>query len=155
MTAELLRPIFDPRLLPLGLRFTQGSLVDSSNGYKASATGNHLALYAEPIDASTWTVDDTVSAVAPLAAATAPYCFETWSGLDSYDICQEPPNNINDAGESPPVTQLELGRADALLIDWDDADLAALVGATLISPDTAKLAVAPSVAEHPRCQQAV
>jgi hypothetical protein len=51
-----LKEMFDPQLEPLGLRLTRGALIErATDTYSPSSKGNHLALYVEPIGASTRT----------------------------------------------------------------------------------------------------
>ena len=121
--------LFEPELEALGLRVTdRGGLVDRSDGgYELSADGDHYALYVEPIDDATYTDDDFVENLVELTKLTAPLVFDTYPGVVSYDICQEPRSSENDAEEPPAITQIELRRSTADTVDWDTLDLATLV----------------------------
>lgn len=145
-----LRPIFDPRFAPLGLRLTRGSLVDTAGTqYRPSSQGEHLALYVEPLDDASWDADQYVAALVPGVAAVTPFSFRTWPGLQSLDLCQEPAQADDPRPEPLPVTQYELSRADSGLIDWPRVDLVALVAAVLRSPDTARLVTTGALDAHP------
>lgn len=118
--AAELAEIFQPLLTPLGLRFTRGSVVA-----RGGDTPNHLALYAEPT--ATWEDERFVTTIVPLARAVTPVVFATWSGLDSYDICQEPSPAIDDSPEASPITQLDMERSYAESVDWDTVTLGRIV----------------------------
>lgn len=47
---DALKDLFDPFLEPLGQRVTRVGLYDLSLGFELSDTGDHVAIYAEPID---------------------------------------------------------------------------------------------------------
>jgi len=44
--------------------------------------------------------------------------FQRWSGLLSFDVCQEPLPSLDPNPEAPPVTQLYVTRRGASAIDW-------------------------------------
>ena len=124
--------VYGQELREMGLRLARASLRDRTGGrYDLSDTGTHLALYVEPIG----TIDTRryVDNIAPLTKMFATDVFERWSGLRSFDICQEP---ILPAGEEEPrpVTQIELTRAQARRIDWERAGLPAMIRAALAEP---------------------
>jgi len=146
---EALAAIYDPMLEPQGLHLTRGALIDRSDGgYQESDEGNHLALYVEPIDETTFTTEDYVAGVYDLTALISPYTFERWSELDSYDICQEPPNGEDDRPEPFPATQIELDRAFAESFAWETNNLVSLLAA-VDAADGARITVGKAVADNP------
>lgn len=137
---EELAELFDPVLEPLGLRLTRGALIDRGDGnYDESATGRHLALYAEPIDEDTYPVERYVDGIWEVTAAVTPLVFDSWSELDTYDICQEPLPSQDDREEPFPLTQVELGREDYETFDWEVGDLPSLLGYLDSHPETTLL----------------
>ena len=127
-----LRPLFADDLADLGLRLTRGALVDPDAGYGRPATNRtHLALYVEPT--GTYTDEDYVDGIFTVTDLFAPEVFDRWPKLESFDICQEPHPGPGQDDSPPPVTVVNLTRAHADLVDWDDADTAALVAASLIA----------------------
>jgi hypothetical protein len=148
---EALREIFDPRFEPLGQRVTRAGLYDLDGGYVRDERGTHLALYVEPIDpgGAGWDDDRYIATVAPGVAAAAPFIFERWSGVQTMDVCQEPPQRDAPEDEPPIETQVVLGRADALLVEWADVQLADLMAARQLSPETVRIAGKDAIVEHP------
>lgn len=146
-----LKRIFDPLLEPLGQQVTRIGLYDLSRGFVRDDDGTHMAIYAEPIDpdGEGWDTERYVETVAPGMAAVTPFIFETWSGIVSMDICQEPPQRQAPEPEPPIVTQVFLGRADYGLLDWDDLTLADLIAARLRSPETARVRGDEDAEAHP------
>jgi len=138
-----LAEIIDPIVEPYGLRFTYGSLNDTSDGgYEPSDTGNHLALYVEPT--GDYSDEDYINGLFTISAAVTPYVFETWEGLTSYDICQEPRPTDDDSAVPPPATQINIERAAAESYDWANGDLESmLVHAEVVGGDAFALVVAP------------
>jgi hypothetical protein len=131
-----LEAIFEPMLEPLGLTLTRGALIDrSDNGYKVSDDGRHLALYAAPVDEDAFTPEASLTTFYDVTALLAPYVFEQWSDLESFDICQEPPDTVDDRPEPFPETQIDLPRAAAEAFDWDNRDLADLLYLDLSEAD--------------------
>lgn len=128
--------ILDPLVEPLGQHVTRVGLYDLDAGFVSDDEGDHLAIYVEPIDPAGEGWDDTryVETLAPGMAAVTPYVFETWSGLQSMDLCQEPPQADAPEPEPPVETQVLLHRQDSDRIDWASVDLADLLGARLRSP---------------------
>jgi hypothetical protein len=125
---EELALVFDPMLEPIGLRLTRGALIDrTGGGYEESDTGTHLALYVEPIDESTYTTADYVAGVYDVAALVTPYVFDQWTDLETYDICQEPPNSVDDGPEPFPESQIEVARPFGEGFNWEDGDLTDLL----------------------------
>lgn len=126
---EALAAIFEPALEPLGLRLTRGSLADSPGaGEDPSLRGRHLAVYVEPVSADHG-AGDYLDTLITSARVFLPGVFETWPGLASMDVCQEPPPGVDDRQVPPPYTVLELGRAEAADVDWATVDLAGLLEA--------------------------
>ena len=148
---EVLRQIFDPRFEPLGLKVTRAGLFDIEAGYERDDRGEHLALYVEPIDpgGAGWDEVRYIESVVPGVAASAPFIFATWPGVQTMDVCQEPPQAENPEPEPPIETQVVLSRADSSRIDWDTAELADLLAARLQSPDTVRVAARPGLENHP------
>jgi hypothetical protein len=130
-----LRRLYDPALATMGLRLTRGALIDTSNdGYAPSDSGTHLALYVEPLD-DNHTDADYVEGLWTLSALVTPDVFARWSGVQSYDICQEPPPSVDDKSEPLPYTQINLTREVAESIDWANGDLTDLLAAARTDPD--------------------
>lgn len=147
-SVEELAEIFDPQLEPMGLHITRGGLYDRSDGgYVLSDDGGHLALYVEPLDDADYDTADYVEGLGTVTALVTPEVFERWSGVDSYDICQEPPADIDDTDAPAPYTQIELDRATAESVDWDDANAATVIALGL-SADT-RLIVTQVIRDHP------
>lgn len=140
---DALKDLFDPFLEPLGQRVTRVGLYDLSLGFELSDTGDHVAIYAEPIDpdGEGWDAARYIEATAPGMAACAPFIFDTWAGVNSMDLCQEPPQAEAPEAEPPVMTQVNLSRADSAFIDWDNVTLADLIAARLRSPQTARVSV--------------
>ncbi len=114
-------------LAALGLVLTdRGGLIDRSNGgYEKSPRGDHLALYLEPSgDVSD---ADYVDGIVSATRVFVPDVFERWSGLASMDVCQEPLGELQQLRDPPPVTQIEVTRAQAGDIDWGSVTVGALV----------------------------
>lgn len=130
-----LRRIYDPALETMGLRLTRGALIDvSDGGYEPSSSGTHLALYVEPISGER-TNQEYVDGLWTVSALVTPDVFARWSGLESYDICQEPPPGVDDGDEPLPYTQINLTRSVSEGIDWADGDLVELLSAARGEPD--------------------
>jgi hypothetical protein len=122
--AALVR-IFGPLVEPLGLRVTRAALVDEDNN--RSAAGTHLAVYVEPLGA--YSPAQYVDGLVTVSRVFLPSVFRRWSGLRSFDVCQEP-HAADDAGaEPPPETQVFVRRRGVGAVDWQRDDLAALLTA--------------------------
>ena len=149
-TAEL-QAIFDPRFEPLGQRVTRIGLYDLSDGFDRSDTGDHLAIYVEPIDPDGEGWDDAryIEMAAPGMAAATPFALAEWADLNSVDVCQEPPQSENAAPEPPIETQLLVDRATSEEIDWESVELADLIAARDRAPDAVTIAARPGLEEHP------
>jgi hypothetical protein len=129
-----LRRLYDPVFETMGLRLTRAALVDvSAGGYEPSDDGTHLALYVEPTGA--YSEDDFAAGLWTVSALVTPDVFARWSGLESYDICQEPLPGVDDRPEPFPVTQINITRDDAATIDWDNGDLVELLVAAKANPE--------------------
>ncbi len=138
---DALKDLFDPFFEPLGQQVTRVGLYDLSSGFDLSDTGDHIAIYVEPIDpdGEGWDAARYIDSCAPGMAACTPFIFDTWSGVNTMDLCQEPPQADAPEPEPPIVTQLQLSRADSGFIDWDTVELADLMAARLRSPQTARV----------------
>jgi hypothetical protein len=146
---QKLKELFDPMFEPIGQRVTRIGLYDLSEGFNLSDTGDHVAIYVEPIDDDEWDTARYVEAIAPGMAACTPLIFDTWAGVNSMDLCQEPSNEEYPEPEPPIVTQVQLNRADSSFIDWDDVELADLIAARLRSPQTARVAANDDIEADP------
>jgi hypothetical protein len=145
---ETLAAEFDPQLAPLGLHVTYGGVFDRSDGgYLASPTGEHLALYVEPIEDSGYDTADYVEGLGTVTALITPQVFERWSGIETYDICQEPPAII-DARDAPaPYTQIDISRAVSDTVDWETATTETVIALGL--DGETRVVVTPVIREHP------
>jgi hypothetical protein len=142
-----LRNLYDRALAPLGVRLTRGALVDTSNDrYVPSNTGRHLALYVEPI--ADYSEEQYLEGFWTVSALITPDVFARWPDLESYDICQEPLPAVNDEPEPFPLTQINLTRAAASRIDWEDGDVVDLLVASRSDPDV-KVVVNRDLRENP------
>jgi hypothetical protein len=145
-----LESIYGDALAELGLRLTpRGGLIDrSGGGYVSSASGRHLALYVEPVDAD-HTSQQYVDGIRSVAVVFADV-FERWPELETYDVCQEPPDPDGSQGDEPlPVTQIELTRAQNEAIDWDDVTVVDLVRGSMATPRELTLRVSAELATDP------
>jgi hypothetical protein len=130
-----LRRLYDPVLEPMGLRLTRGALIDTSNDqYTPSNDGTHLALYVEPT--GDYTDAQYLDGFWTVTALITPDVFARWSGLESYDICQEPLPSVDDRPEPFPVTQVNITRDAAETVDWANGDLVDLLAVARTDPDT-------------------
>ena len=149
-----LEEIYGEALADLGLRLTpRGGLIDRSDGgYVSSPTGRHLALYVEPI-ADERTPDQYIDGIRSVAVVFSDV-FDRWPALETYDVCQEPPDPGGDQDEEPPpVTQIELTRDEAEAIDWEAVSVVDLVRGSLASPRTLALRVSPELAGDPAYEE--
>jgi hypothetical protein len=148
-----IRRLYEPALATMGLRLTRALLFDTTNdGYGPSPSGTHLALYVEPID-DTYSNADFVDGLWDTAAVFTPDVFARWSGLESYDICQEPPPGVDDAVEPLPYSQINLTRDIAETIDWATGDTSVLIATARTSKDF-QLIVAREIRETPEYKAA-
>jgi hypothetical protein len=120
----VIEKVFRSELDRLGLRLTRGALVDLDSG-RASSKGTHLAVYVEPM--GPYSADDYAGSIAPVTKVFAPRAFDTWSGLVSFDVCQEPLPSVDTRPEPPPKTKVDMTRNASDKVDWDDLDLAHLL----------------------------
>jgi hypothetical protein len=151
-TALELEPLYGDALAALGLKLTdRGGLIDrSGGGYVASPTGEHLALYVEPIDDRK--TEEYIDGILDVALVFSDI-YDRWPGLKSYDVCQEPPDPDGNQGPEPlPVTQIELTRAESDAIDWDTATVASLIAGSQADPRTLALRVSTELATDPAYQ---
>lgn len=145
-----LEEIYGDALAELGLRLTpRGGLIDRSDGgYVSSPTGRHLALYVEPVGEDR-TPEEYIEGIRTVALVFSDV-FERWPALETYDVCQEPPDPDGDQGEEPPpVTQIELTKDESAAIDWDEVSVVDLVRGSLASPRELALRVSPQLAQDP------
>ena len=137
-TADALRPLFADELGALELRLTRASLVATETDYSPSRRGTHLAVYVEPTSGS-YSNADYITGLHRATDVFAPEVFERWPGLESFDVCQEPRPGDDDRETPTPLTQVNLTRAQAAEIDWDRADAATVVAASLAQPTDEKI----------------
>jgi hypothetical protein len=119
---ELVR-VLGPKVAPLGLHITRAALVDTDN--RRSANGTHLALYVEPDGA--YSPAEYLAGTATVSRVFLPLVFDRWPGLRSFDVCQEPPPEVDDRPEPAPETQVFVRRGGRDAVDWQNADLAELL----------------------------
>ncbi len=129
-----IRELYDPALAKLGVRVTRAELIDITDSrYEPSNDGRHLAMYVEPI--ADYSNDQYVDGFWNVSALITPDVFARWPELESYDICQEPLPAVDDRPEPFPVTQINITRAAAATIDWNDGDLVDLLMVSRNNPD--------------------
>ncbi len=143
--------MFDPLFEPLDQQVTRIGLYDLSRGFVRDDNGTHMAIYTEPIDpeGAGWDTTRYVESIAPNMAVCNPFIFDTWSSIQSMDVCQEPPQAEFPEPEPPIVTQVQISRADYNLIDWDAVDLTALMAARELSPQTVRVRGNEDIESHP------
>jgi hypothetical protein len=119
--------VLQPRVSPFELRMTRAALIDlEDQEYEESPMGRHLALYAEPAE-SPYPVSRYIDNMVPLLRSLALTVFARWPELASFDICQEPRPEVNDAETPIPLTRVQIDRQTADAIDWEEVDLADLL----------------------------
>jgi len=134
LKASDLEELYGEALAAVGMKLTdRGGLIDrSGGGYVASPTGQHLALYVEPIGDRT--TEEYIDGILDVALVFSDI-YDRWPGLASYDVCQEPLDPDGTQGPEPlPVTQIELTRAESDAIDWDKATVASLIEGARADP---------------------
>jgi hypothetical protein len=116
--------VFRSELDRLGLRLTRGALVDLDSG-RPTPKGTHLAVYVEPV--GPYSADDYAGSIVAVTKVFAPRSFDTWSGLASFDVCQEPLPSVDTRREPPPKTKVDMTRGASEKVDWDGLDLRGLL----------------------------
>jgi hypothetical protein len=142
-----LAEIFNPLVEQFGVRFTRGALVDTADDYNESDTGDHLALYVEPI--GDYTDDDYIDGIYDITAVVTPLVYETWSGVNTYDICQEPRPEDDSSAVPPPLTQIFVDREQSGGYDWTTGDLDSMMSYSWGQPEFV-VVVAPPLNATPR-----
>lgn len=145
-----LEPLYGDALAEIGMKLTnRGGLIDrSGGGYVASSDGRHLALYVEPIDGDR-TMDEYYDGILDVARVFSDI-YDRWPLLETYDVCQEPPDPQGDQGPEPlPVTQIELNRTQSGAIEWDEVTVEDLVRASQADPPEFVLRVSSEMAAYP------
>jgi hypothetical protein len=118
--------VFADDLAEQGLRLTnRGGLVDPDAGYSASPTGDHLSLYVTPIGART--TQEYIDGILETARLLGPGAFERWSGLRSFDVCQEPVGGVGEDPNETALTRLDMDRDRSASLDWRTLDLPGLL----------------------------
>jgi hypothetical protein len=141
--------VFGPLVAPLGLRVTRAALVDTKN--RRSAAGTHLAVYVEPV--GTYTPEQYIDGLVTVSRVFVPRVFRRWDGLRSFDVCQEPRPARDASAEPPPETQVFVRRRGVGALDWQHADVGALLTAAaqaVSGPDPVPIALTVYVAKHLR-----
>jgi hypothetical protein len=82
-----------------------------------------------------------------VTALVTPQVYERWSAVETYDICQEPPADIDRGDEPVPYTQIEIDRAAAEAVDWDDATAGTVIALGLSGE--ARVIVTPVIQADP------
>ncbi|MDZ7676905.1 MAG: hypothetical protein U5K30_17795 [Acidimicrobiales bacterium] len=152
-----LKEMFEPLFEPIGQRVTRIGLYDLSQGFVRDDEGDHLAIYTDPIDPAGegWDAERYIAACVDGVRASTPFIFDTWPGIATMDVCQEPPQEEAPEPEPPIVTQVQMSRADYNLIDsWDDLTLTDLMVAKDRSPMTVRVRANDEVAAHPQWVEA-
>lgn len=147
--------LYGEELAALGLRLTRAARFEENpthQPYSPTPTGTHLALYAEPM--ATFTADRFVANIAPLTLVFRDV-FDRWSGLTSFDICQEPIQaEAVEEKEPIPVSQVRMTRVQALGLDWDRLDLPALIRAARQDPPQLTLFLSRRIRGQPSYERA-
>ncbi len=146
-----LEALYGDELAELGVHLTdRGGLIDRTGGYESSSEGTHLALYVAPIGDRT--DDEYVDGIVELARLFLPDVFDRWPGLETFDVCQELPED-EETGYVSTVTQIDIGRSAAADLDWDTVELADLVRASEVD-ETFALRVMGDLQMHPKVIEA-
>ena len=119
-----LSAMFNPDLGRLGLQIQRVEL-EQPPTYKIEAHGRRLAVYVHP--SGVFTAADYLRNLGPVAATFLPTVFHRWSGLQSFDVCEDPPSSVDPSPEPPSVAQIVVTRAAAAQIDWRHITLPELV----------------------------
>lgn len=147
-TEPELAALIDPLVEDLGLQFTYGSLINRGDGsFDASPTGDHLAVYVEPV--GEYTDDEFIENLWVLAARLTPMVFDAYAGLESWDICQEPRPADNPMPRPPPATQLDITRDAAATVDWAGGSLSDLIVAARTFDDDVTIRLEPDLQQVP------
>ncbi len=142
LEASDLEDLYREPLAALGLVLTdRGGLIDrSGGGYEKSADGDHLALYLEPA-AGERTMQEFVDGIVLATKVFVPDVFERWPALASMDVCQEPLGDLQRLRDPPPVSQVEVSRAQSEAIDWSSVTVADIVSGARADPPRLRLIV--------------
>lgn len=152
-----LKALFAPLFEPIGQRVTRIGLYDLSQGFVRDDEGTHLAIYTDPLEptGAGWDTERYIQACVDGVQACTPFIFDTWAGIETMDVCQEPPQEDAPEPEPPIVTQVQMGRADYRRIEsWDELTLTDLMAARARSPKTVRVRGDDDVAAHPRWVEA-
>lgn len=147
-----LEPLYGEPLAAAGVELTdRGGLIDRTEGYEVSAEGTHLALYVSPIgDRSD---EEYVDGIVELARVFLMDVFERWPTLESFDICQELSEDQVEDDYVRPVTQIDISREAASVIDWEHATLVDLYTAAAEDDEVTVRAIG-ELQSHPRLVEA-
>lgn len=157
--ADTFAALYEEDLRPLGVRLTRSGLVDRTDGkFEYTPEGTHLAIYVEPVGSAT--TADYVNRIVSVTRVFASTIFDRWPGLETFDVCQEPPPGVDDAPEPTPFTQVDMHRDAAAKITWETAtltDLLVLARDTTEDEDGMRQMVVSTnsqVADHPTFEAA-
>jgi hypothetical protein len=146
---DRLAEMFDDELEGFGLRLTRGALIDlSGDGYEPSDTGTHLALYVEPAS-DHYSGPDYLENLVSVTKVFVPQVFDRWTGLKSFDVCQEPPAAIDANDEPSPETQINVSRVQSDAMDWAAADNVDLLAAAFSEPPQLRLTISKRIRDLP------
>lgn len=129
-TRDALAKIFDPQLEDLGLHTTRATL-QNLDTYRSDPDGTHLAIYVEP-DSDAMSNEEYLENVTRVTKVFLPKVFKRWTDLESFDVCQEPPQALDDRTAPPPVTQVLVSRKGLKRVHWRSATLEDIVAASTI-----------------------
>lgn len=131
-----------------GVKLTRATLRDpEADGYGVSATGTHLALYVEPVDGAT--PEDYVDGLVDLTVAFGEAAFGRWSGLESFDVCQEPVEGLAEADGSP-YTVMVMSREAFDELTEDGLELPELLARWRAPDGDVELGFTGPVRRHPK-----
>jgi hypothetical protein len=129
--------------------------------YRSDPEGTHLAIYVEP-DGDAMSNEEYLENVTRVTKVFLPKVFKRWSDLESFDVCQEPPQALDTRTAPPPVTQILVSRKGVKRVRWKSATLddivaaaAIKVGAPTASTRDFYLFVNADIADLPEYQAAV
>jgi len=117
--------VFADDLAAIGLRLTDRGGLLERGGYTPTSEGTHLALYVEPTTARS--PDEYAEGILATARLLGPEVMRRWPGLESFDVCQEPPSSAERTTVPPPLTQLDMTRAEVERLSWDGLTLPELL----------------------------
>jgi hypothetical protein len=115
---------YTDELEEMGLRITRAALVERDTG-RPGPQARHLAVYVEPTGA--YSADEFADGIVGVTRVFLPDAFDRWSGLESFDVCQEPEPGVDDRQVPEPRTQIDISRAESAAVDWETVELGSIV----------------------------